>query len=104
MPVEFLRPGPEDSPPACQVGIFMFLSPVKKLATGWHPEPFIAGFRGVGKGSATLAISDEDLKEIGTHTADGDKYPATFTVRIEDELGGLMSLVKKVLYIRRKTD
>ena len=62
------------------------------------------GFPRGGQGSATLAISDEDLKEIGTDTADGDKYPATFTVRIEDGLGGLVSLVKKVLSIRRKTD
>ena len=93
--------GAREQPARLPSRYFYVLIAGERLATGWHPEPFIAGFRGVGKVSATLAISDEDLQEIGTDTADGDKYPATFTVRIEDGLGGLMSLVQKVLSLRR---
>ncbi len=59
---------------------------------------------GRGKVSAVFVISDEDLREIREHTADGGKHLARFTVRINDGQGDLVAQAKKVLYIRRKTE
>jgi acyl-coenzyme A thioesterase PaaI-like protein len=54
--------------------------------------------------SAVFEISDEEIREIREHTADGGKNLARFTVRIKDGQGDLVAQAKKVLYIRRKTE
>jgi len=49
-------------------------------------------------------LTDERLEEIRAATADGEKMLPTWDVDVHDEQGELVARVRKVLYIRRKTD
>ncbi|MCG8563638.1 MAG: DUF4442 domain-containing protein [Desulfobacterales bacterium] len=57
---------------------------------------------GKGKVTAHLTITDQDLDEIRTQTADGAKYLHTFPVDIFDEEQEVVARVEKVIYIRKK--
>lgn len=54
------------------------------------------------KVSSVITIADEQVEEIKRHTANGEKYYATFTVEIRDENKELVARAEKVLYIRKK--
>ena len=56
---------------------------------------------GRGTVSATIAISDTELDDIRTKTADGQKYFPQFNLKILDDNGEIVAKVKKILYVRR---
>lgn len=57
---------------------------------------------GKGTVASTITISDAELADILSNTADGRKYLPEFHLKILDEEGNVVAKVKKVLYIRRK--
>jgi acyl-coenzyme A thioesterase PaaI-like protein len=59
---------------------------------------------GRGKVVANFAITDDDLQAIWHNTAQGEKYLPHFSIRVIDTEGELVARVKKVLYIRKKTE
>jgi len=57
---------------------------------------------GRGTVTAKFAVTDERLKEILDHTADGEKYLPEFAVEIVDAQGDVVARVVKTLYVRKK--
>jgi len=57
-----------------------------------------------GKGTMTaeFRIGDEQIDEIVSHTADGEKFLPVYPVDVRDESGETVARIAKTLYIRRK--
>ena len=59
---------------------------------------------GRGRVMANFTITDDDLQAIRNNTAQGEKYLPHFSIRVIDTEGELVARIKKILYIRRKTE
>ena len=59
---------------------------------------------GRGRVMANFTITDDDLQAIRNNTAQGEKYLPHFSIRVIDTEGKLVARIKKILYIRRKTE
>lgn len=59
---------------------------------------------GRGRVVANFIITDDDLQAIRNNTAQGEKYLPHFSIRVIDTEGELVARIKKILYIRRKTE
>lgn len=59
---------------------------------------------GQGRVVANFIITDDDLQAIRNNTAQGEKYLPHFSIRVIDTEGKLVARIKKILYIRRKTE
>ena len=57
-----------------------------------------------GRGTvfARFHITDEQLAEIVENTANGNKFEPVYRVNVVDTAGGIIAIVDKTLYIRRK--
>ncbi len=53
---------------------------------------------------AVIRISPAEVSRIRELAADGTKHLPEFEIRIEDDAGDLVALVKKVLYVRLKSE
>lgn len=69
----------------------------------WDKDAFIEFIRpGRGTVTAHFSVSSEQIEEIRTRTANGDKYLPQFEVEITDERGEVVAKALKTLYIRKK--
>ncbi len=57
---------------------------------------------GIGTVMAKFVITDDQIENILKNTASGQKYFQELEVKVTDERGALIALVKKMLYIRKK--
>ncbi len=57
---------------------------------------------GIGTVMAKFVITNDLIKNILENTASGQKYFQELEVKVTDENGALIALVKKMLYIRKK--
>ncbi len=57
---------------------------------------------GIGTVMAKFVITNDQIKNILENTASGQKYFQELEVKVTDENGALIALVKKMLYIRKK--
>lgn len=71
----------------------------------WDKSAHIDFIRpGKGKVVARFELTEERLDEIRAATANGEKMLPAWDVEVHDEQGELVARVRKVLYVRRKTD
>jgi acyl-coenzyme A thioesterase PaaI-like protein len=61
-------------------------------------------FRRPGRGRVTaiFELTPERMAAVIEATAAGDKYQPTWPVEVRDEVGEIIALVQKTLYVRRK--
>ena len=61
-------------------------------------------FETPGRGTvrAQFRVDDAMIRDIETHTADGQKYPPSYAVDITDGRDQVVARVHKTLYIRKK--
>ena len=57
---------------------------------------------GKGRVESRIRITDEDIRTIKTHTAQGQKYFPRFSIPVTDSAGQVVAKVIKILYVRRK--
>jgi len=70
----------------------------------WDQAATIEFFKpGIGTMRAAFRLTEVDLEAIYTHTAEGRQYLPEFSVEIVNTKGELVARVKKMLYIRRKS-
>lgn len=53
--------------------------------------------------SADIVLSEADIDLIKTRTENGEKYLPEFTVVIKDNTGEQVAIVRKTLYVRKKS-
>jgi len=69
----------------------------------WDKSAHIKFVRPIkGPVHAVMRIEEEDEKRIKAETEAGAKYLPEFEIRIDDEEGNLVAVVRKVLYVRKK--
>ncbi|MCP5163033.1 MAG: DUF4442 domain-containing protein [Hahellaceae bacterium] len=54
--------------------------------------------------TADIMLTESDIERIKAHTEAGDKYLPTFTIDIRSDDGELVAQVRKVLYVRKKSE
>lgn len=59
---------------------------------------------GKGTVSSTIRIDEQTIADIKEKTAHGQKYLPEFEVAVTDEAGEIVARIKKVLYVRRKSN
>ena len=71
----------------------------------WDKEAHI-DFRKPGRGTvrASIRITEEEVAAIRKATADGDRCLPEWTVEILDEDDAVVAAVRKVLYVRRRSE
>lgn len=94
--------------------LFAFTDPIYALLLGcifgethyvWDKSAEI-DFVSPGRGAVYLdcSISPEQIEEIRQKTANGEKYLPEFTVRVFDEKGDTVAMVKRTVYLRLKKE
>ncbi|MDX3775603.1 DUF4442 domain-containing protein [Chromatiaceae bacterium AAb-1] len=57
---------------------------------------------GIGKLTAEFWLSDDMIKDIKHHTAQGEKYFPEFVVHVKDSRGEVVCELNRTVYIRKK--
>ena len=57
---------------------------------------------GLGTVRATIRVTEEELEQVRSATASGDKYLPQWTLSVLDEQDEVVATILKTLYIRRK--
>lgn len=71
----------------------------------WDHSAYIEFIKpGYGEVYLDCQISHQEIDEILTATADGEKHLPEFTVRVFDENGDTVALAKRILYVRLKKE
>jgi acyl-coenzyme A thioesterase PaaI-like protein len=80
----------------------MLLHNLERGYVVWNKAAAIE-FKSPGRGSvfARFRLTDAQIDEVRTQTADGAKFEPTWTVDITDESGAIIAAVAMTLYVRR---